>query len=300
MFVNSDYMMKFEFSRKLSSLPELRNYYSGLRRNSNLQIPDNILMFSSGAVNVENPIAHHRFLLVMNLKNPINLIIDSRRFTLGENKAMLVLPHQYHLFVYENYDVERLLITFEGCDMAEMQKFRERVFTLNDMFFRTLSMILDEYLGQLDSNNASGGERCALLLSLLLMDLEKCSRRYGTRSPDGNNKTQDVIDKINRYVQSNLQTPLDIKQIAEVFKYSGSHLRLIYRKAMGISIGRYIRETKIHKACGYLGDSRTNISGVAEQCGYSSIYAFSHAFKNETGVYPGEYRKKTLSGSAGK
>ncbi len=290
-------MMKNEFNKKLSCLPEPKNYYSGLRRNSVVQIPDNILMFFHGANKIKNPTAHHRFLLVINLKNPINLIIDSLRFILGKNQAMLVLPHQYHLFIYDNDDVERLLITFEGCDMDDMQKFREMVFSLNDEFFKTLHMLVDEYLAQIKSNdNASGCERSELLLSLLLMDLGKCTRKYRTRKPVENNQKLDVIDKINRYIQPRLHTPLDIKQIAEEFKYSGSHLRLIYRKTMGISIGKYIRETKIHRACGYLGDSKTKISKIAELCGYSSIYAFSGAFKNETGIYPGEYRKKTLPG----
>ena len=294
MFVNSDYIMRNEINKKFSCLPEPKNYYSGLRRNSALLIPDNILIFFKGAVKVKSPTVHHRFLLVVNLKDPINLIIDSRRFVLGRNQAMLVLPHQYHLFVYDNRDVGRLLITFEGCEMSDMQKFRERVFNLNDEFLTTLYMLVDEYLTQLKNNNASGCARCALILSLLLMDLEKCSRKYNSRSRVESNQTTDVIDRINRYIQSNLHTPLDIGQIADVFKYSGSHLRLIYRKSMGISIGKYIRETKIHKACGYLGDSKTKINEIARLCGYSSIYSFSHAFKNKTGIYPGEYRKKTL------
>ena len=63
---------------------------------------------------------------------------------------------------------------------------------------------------------------------------------------------------------------------------------------MDVSIGKYIRKTKIHKAIGYLVDSKTKISGIAKLCGYSSIYAFSHAFKKEIGEYPSEYRKKMV------
>ena len=284
--------MKNELHEKLSLLKEPKSYYSGLGRNSIPQIPDKILMVFKGPTKMTIANVHHRFMLVVNMKSAINLILDSRRFVLNKNQAMLVLPHQHHLFVYENEDVERLLITFEGCDITEMQKFRERVFNLNDEFFKTLHLLVDEYLEHVKNDNTSDGKRSALLLSILLMDLEKCSRKYTSKSPSENNQALDVIDKINSYIQINLDTPLSVEQIAEEFKYSCSHLRLLYRKSMGISIGKYIRETKIHKACGYLGDSKTKINEIAELCGYSSIYAFSHAFKNETGIYPGGYRKK--------
>lgn len=281
--------MRNGFSKKLQLLKEPASYYSGLGRNSALQIPDKILMVFKGPVRMVSANVHHRFLFIINLKETINLIVDSRRFVLNKNQAMLVLPHQHHLFVYETQDVERLLITFEGCDIAEMQKFRESVFNLNEEFFETLELLAAEYLSQIKDPSSGNGGKAALILSILLLDLGRCSRKYSSRKLQNDS----VTDLINRYIHINLSTSLSIEEIAEEFKYSASHLRLLYRKAMGISIGKYIRETKIHKACGYLGDSKTKISEIAKLCGYSSLYAFSHAFKNETGIYPADYRKKT-------
>ncbi len=287
--------MNNDYGMELSSLPKAENLYTGLRWKRSFQMPDKILMSFKGVLRGTKMNLHHRFVLVANLKDTVNLIIDGNRFVLGKNQGMLVLPHQQHLFVYDSTNVERLVITFEGCEISDMQKLRERVFRLNNRFFNTLKMLVDEYKLQFKDKKSQDGARSSLLLAMLLMDLENCPRKYLSKIRNENNKSiNPVVDDINRYIQSNLNTPLDIGRIAETFKYSPSHLRLLYRQSMDVSIGKYIRKTKIHKAIGYLVDSKTKISGIAKLCGYSSIYAFSHAFKKEIGEYPSEYRKKMV------
>jgi AraC-like DNA-binding protein len=100
------------------------------------------------------------------------------------------------------------------------------------------------------------------------------------------------IDEVNKYIYSRLHRPLSISELAKKFSYSASHFRAVYRKEMGISVGRYIKEMKLCKAQSYLGTTDMSVSEIAEACGYESLYSFSHAFKNYMKMSPADFRRK--------
>lgn len=65
-----------------------------------------------------------------------------------------------------------------------------------------------------------------------------------------------------------------------------------FREATGSSPGRRLRERRIAVACRLLISSDAGISTVAEKCGFSSANYFSQVFRRETGISPGEYRRR--------
>ena len=52
---------------------------------------------------------------------------------------------------------------------------------------------------------------------------------------------------------------------------------------------QYLHNTRIEFAKEELARGIVSIGELAERCGYSDIYAFSHAFKRATGVAPSEW-----------
>ena len=71
---------------------------------------------------------------------------------------------------------------------------------------------------------------------------------------------------------------------------SPSHLRTRFRASCGVSLGKHMRELRLERACGLLRMTTARISEIADQCGFSSLFSFSRAFRVRHGLSPKAYR----------
>ncbi len=80
---------------------------------------------------------------------------------------------------------------------------------------------------------------------------------------------------------------------AKHFHISEAHMRRIFASELHTSPIAYITSARIELAKSKL-ISRTekNMSQIASDCGFSSVYYFSSAFKKSTGETPTEYRRR--------
>jgi len=84
---------------------------------------------------------------------------------------------------------------------------------------------------------------------------------------------------------------LSVPQIARAVHLSESHFRRSFKEAFQLSPIQYINTQRISKAKERIRYSSDSLSSIAEALGYSSVYHFSHVFKKEVGISPGEFRK---------
>jgi len=70
------------------------------------------------------------------------------------------------------------------------------------------------------------------------------------------------------------------------------YFRRLFKEMFGTTPKQYILELRIKKACKLLMESSSNISEIAEACGFSSVYHFCRAFKSITSLTPTEYSKQ--------
>lgn len=123
----------------------------------------------------------------------------------------------------------------------------------------------------------------ALLLGLMLMELEKCSEEV---------IEEDCISAIVAYINQNYGDISTISQIADHFYISKFHLCRIFKNAMKVTVIEYLNQIRIKNACQILGFSRKGNEEIAELCGFHSVAYFSSVFKKITGKTPSEYRKE--------
>lgn len=110
-----------------------------------------------------------------------------------------------------------------------------------------------------------------------------------------------IIFKVNRhaglpeainFIRKNYHDPnLSNKDIAKHLKINETHLNRLFVKLYNTTPKQYILKIRMEDAKRLLLEGEYSISEISQQCGYSSIYSFSRAFKDYTVQTPSYYKK---------
>lgn len=104
-------------------------------------------------------------------------------------------------------------------------------------------------------------------------------------------ETEDVVDRINHYIQEHFAQEISLTQIAEQFNYNSSYLSRIYKQNMHEGLNEHIIRVRIDAACRLL-EGGMSVSDAAEQCGFQTTKYFITVFKRLTGMTPKSWREK--------
>ncbi len=271
------------------SLPEPRNLFRGLAPLP-FELPNNLILFQRATAGTLGQ-AHHyhyRFVLVVNLRTEGSVTVDNRHFDFRPGEALLIFPHQFHHFhLPKSPSIRWIFLTFELNHSEAIAPLRNRVSPVSESCRIYLERLVSLYQEKSPAHKESA-TAISLLAGLVLLEQ---LQQEGLTNSRTTLARPSVIDQINRYIWDNFDKDLKLSDLAEKFPYSESHLRLLFRKRMGISLGTYIQKVKLNRALSMLVNSGLNVSQVAEACGYESIFSFSRGFKKSTGFSPLAYKK---------
>lgn len=104
-------------------------------------------------------------------------------------------------------------------------------------------------------------------------------------------ETDDMLNRINRYIQEHFSEQITLTQIAEHFNYNSSYLSRIYKQNMHEGLNEHIIRTRIEAACLLLQESGMSVSDIAEQCGFQTHKYFITVFKRVKGATPKSWRE---------
>lgn len=89
---------------------------------------------------------------------------------------------------------------------------------------------------------------------------------------------------------------LSIEMVAREFHISGTQLRRVFKSELGISPSDYLASIRLESAKELLMmRPDLSISEISDNCGYSSVYYFSAAFRKAVGMTPSEFRRETMT-----
>lgn len=92
------------------------------------------------------------------------------------------------------------------------------------------------------------------------------------------------------YIHSNLSKKLSLKQLANMSYMSPSKFKYVFKAVTGLTLGSYMLNTRMEKACVMLCKTNMYVANIAQSLGYSNTGYFSARFKEYTGLLPNEYR----------
>lgn len=108
-------------------------------------------------------------------------------------------------------------------------------------------------------------------------------------------KQQDHIDRINkvvRYIEQNLDQNLLLEDLARQANYSPFHFQRLFKSNVGETPKQYIKRVRLEGAAHHIAlKPETSILEVALDYGFTSLEAFSRAFKNYYTVSPDKFRR---------
>ena len=103
------------------------------------------------------------------------------------------------------------------------------------------------------------------------------------------------LDFAIKYIENNLQN-IELKNttLAEKIGISEVYLRKLFSRHYSVTPKQYILNTRICKAKQMLISTPFNVTTIALECGFSSVYHFCRAFKQQTGLTPTQYAEKNI------
>jgi len=101
-----------------------------------------------------------------------------------------------------------------------------------------------------------------------------------------------TVQKIQEYIEENLQNPITLKELADFAGYSPRRVGRIFRANTGKSPFEYIRLRRLSKAAMVLRDENKKVIDVALDFVFDSQEGFTRAFTREFGISPYKYHKE--------
>lgn len=170
-------------------------------------------------------------------------------------------------------------VRFTDCDFLNKTVYIPAICELE----KTLSHIHYEYTAhKLFFSGIIGGYFSALLFEIV---------RSLSATPDCFSRQCTQIDDVIRYIQSHYQTPLTNEQIGRHFNFNPNYLSRLMIKYTGCSLHQYVIRFRLQTAFNLLQTTKSSISEIAMESGFSDINYFSRCFRAYYGLRPRDCRR---------
>lgn len=153
-----------------------------------------------------------------------------------------------------------------------------------------IGAIVSQVIAELFGDKPYSDEMPPLLMRELLILL---IRNFRPRTADVARNVQGadaLCYRMMHYIDTHVCSMRQVGELAEVFDYSYGYLSAVFKKQTSNTLAHYFLEKRLELAGELLLEAGHTVTEVAERLNYSSLYAFSKAFRAYFGVSPREYR----------
>ncbi len=98
------------------------------------------------------------------------------------------------------------------------------------------------------------------------------------------------INRVIEYVNSHLHESTSLETLADVACFSSFHFHKIFLAVTGETVNSFTTRLRLEKAARLLRFSKSSVTEIALNCGFSSPSTLSRSFKDHFGISPSGYR----------
>lgn len=253
------------------------DYFKGVSRPREM-LPDNILLFSRNdrgilSPGIISPDLHQRWVLIISLLGRGNVKIDCSCESLGPAETLLIPPLHLHSYAKIAKSLNWAFVTFDWPQHTVSSVAWRGVRRLGPDAQILLSSFIQEWIRPV---------RDGLLLSSRLYRLLRAL--YPVHDPQETDHSVNLIGSVHA-LQLN-HPGIRLAELARRLSMSESHLRSRFREEAGLSIGRYLRETRLRRAASWIKEEGLSVKCVSERAGYPDVCTFSRSFSRLFGYSP--------------
>jgi len=106
------------------------------------------------------------------------------------------------------------------------------------------------------------------------------------------NSIQNKMSEVALFLMENYMKKLSLKQVADEFFITPSHLSRTFKKTTGFGFIEYLNSIRIKEARKLLKETGKSVMEIAELTGFDNQTHFGRVFKQMTGMSPLQYRKQ--------
>lgn len=237
--------------------------------------------------------------LTFTISGKARVRLDDTEFCVRENDFFLSLPGEEHAMVSDMQEPFRYFyMAFSFTPESDCAPFFSgevwRRLPCTDRVRHTpeLRFTFTELLGRID--DCSPRARLwfqhatkALALSLSAAYDEKAGPAYTSPTVQGRH---DLALRALQYFDSHMERVTRTQDIAAALGYTPAYLSRVFHREMGMPLSTYCTQRRLEQARTMLLSGEDSITAIAARLQYTSVYAFSRAFKHRFGESPRTHR----------
>jgi len=137
-------------------------------------------------------------------------------------------------------------------------------------------------------------EAALSVASVFLLNTGERSQLQYARMDREISGNDDVLSKARQFMHDNLNAEISLEQIAGFCSVTVRTLLRRFHAEGGQTPIRYLQNIRMEHARRLFETTGWSVKEVSYMSGYRDLVAFTRVFKRQTGLTPGEYRKKRL------
>ena len=211
---------------------------------------------------------------------------------IGEDKYHYTFPDHPEEYVRSKLlissdELSKLLMTlYQSPQLLKIFNERQLSIGMLDANDRQRAEQMFDRLSRIPSNSEYfQAETYSAVLQLVVL----LSKNINVKSQDSFGAMQTAVEYINDHITEDIT----VERICANIYMSKYHFCRLFKEKIGLTVMEYVLKTRIMMAKELLCEANMSVTEISEACGFSSVSYFSRAFKNETGVSPLQYRKRS-------
>lgn len=121
------------------------------------------------------------------------------------------------------------------------------------------------------------------------------SEVIGERGRSNANPDQRIFEKIEKFIQANIDQEITLQTVADRFFYNPSYLSRLFKTRLNKNYMAFVTEIRMEYAKQCLLQPKLMVADVCAMCGYKSYKHFVQTFKRVTNMSPTDYRNRLRS-----
>ncbi|MCM3746207.1 AraC family transcriptional regulator [Paenibacillus pasadenensis] len=226
------------------------------------------------------------------------LIVESggKQSVLSAGDVFCMYPNRTYVY-YKPNDPDTLRLSWFRIDGPGMEKliglagFKPESPYLKGKWSPELQELIEQVLHRLREPGTDKLTACLELKSLMYHFFAKFIPAGDTQR-SGPSAKQSWIEPCMSYIRLHAAEGITVEQVARFAGLNRSYFSTLFTKTAGISPAEYIASVKMSKAKELLLGTPASVTEIANSLGYSTLFAFTRAFKTYHSLSPSAYRNQ--------